>query len=197
MDDYYKEMELLEIRTGTTEDPEATMSRFFHGLNVEVQNRVLMVVYSNIQDLVHQAERAEQQLKRRQVSATNTWRHSPTEAAGSSAKPAPSTRSNNFSTGQAPKSGMSKAASTRSTAGIECFTCGGRGHLRHDCPNTKRVMLTQDGYVSASDDEKVADPSSEESMEQDTIDVYPEDVAPNCINLMVQRVPEDHIEGQG
>jgi hypothetical protein len=63
VDAYYKEMELLMIRTGTTEDPEATMSRFFNGLNVEVQDRVEMVVYYNIEDLVHQAERAEQQLK--------------------------------------------------------------------------------------------------------------------------------------
>jgi hypothetical protein len=39
------------------------MSRFFSGLNVEVQDRVEMVVYYNIEDLVHQAERAEQQLK--------------------------------------------------------------------------------------------------------------------------------------
>jgi hypothetical protein len=47
VDAYYKEMELLMICTGTTEDPEATMSRFFNGLNVEV------VVYYNIEDLVH------------------------------------------------------------------------------------------------------------------------------------------------
>jgi hypothetical protein len=33
VDAYYKEMELLMIRTGTTEDPEATMPRFFNGLN--------------------------------------------------------------------------------------------------------------------------------------------------------------------
>src|SRR3954471_20853947 len=78
VDEYYKEMELLMIHTGTTEDPEATMARFFNGLNIEVQDRVEMVVYYNIQDLVHQAARAEQQIKRRQVSAVhsttlNTW----------------------------------------------------------------------------------------------------------------------------
>jgi hypothetical protein len=65
VDAYYKEMELLMICTGTTEDPKATISRFFNGLNVEVQDRVEMVVYYNIEDLVHQAEHPEQQLKRR------------------------------------------------------------------------------------------------------------------------------------
>ena len=37
-------MELLMIRTGTTEDLEATMARFFNGLNIEVQDRVEMVI---------------------------------------------------------------------------------------------------------------------------------------------------------
>ena len=54
------------------------MARFFNGLNIEVQDCVEMVVYYNIQDLVHQAVRAEQQIKRRQVNTVpsttlNTW----------------------------------------------------------------------------------------------------------------------------
>ena len=53
-------------------------------------------------------------------------------------------------------------------------------------------MLTQDGYVSASDDDQ-ADSPSDESAE----DIYPDDVTPNCTNLMVQRVTADRIEGQG
>jgi hypothetical protein len=63
VDEYYKEMELLMIRTGTREDIEATMSRFLNGLNFEVRDRVEMVYYNDLQDLVHQAERAEQQIK--------------------------------------------------------------------------------------------------------------------------------------
>jgi hypothetical protein len=131
------------------------MSRFFNGLNVEVQDRVEMVVYYNIEDLVHQAERAEQQLKRRQAAApANSWHRSHTEAVGPSVKMTPSTCSHS----EAPKSGVSKTISTQSTANIECFTCGGRGHMKRDCPNRKRVMLTHDGYVSASDVEKADAP---------------------------------------
>ena len=50
--------------------------------------------------------------------------------------------------------------------------------MRRECPNKKRVMLTQDGYVSASDDDQ-ADSPSDESAE----DIYPDDVTPNCTNL--------------
>ena len=81
VDEYYKEMELLMIRTGTTEDLEATMARFFNGLNIEVRDHVEMVVNYNIQDLVHQVVRAEQQIKRCQINKVpsttlNTWRRS-------------------------------------------------------------------------------------------------------------------------
>jgi hypothetical protein len=120
-----------------------------------------MVVYYNIEDLVHQAEHAEQQLKRRQAAApANSWHLSHTKAAGPSVKTTPSTCSNSVSHSEAPKSGVSKTTSTQSTANIECFTCGGRGHIKRDCPNRKRVMLTHDGYVSASDDEKANASSS-------------------------------------
>jgi hypothetical protein len=92
VNEYYKVMELLMIRTGTREDVEATMSRFLTGLNFEVHDHVEMVYYNDLQDVVHQAERAEQQIKRRQVAAlTNSWHRSHTEAAGPSVKTTPST----------------------------------------------------------------------------------------------------------
>jgi hypothetical protein len=78
-----------------------------------VQDRVEMVVYYNIEDLVHQAERAKQQLKRRKaVAPSNSWHRSHTEGASPSVKMTPSTRSNSVSHSEAPKSGVSKTAST-------------------------------------------------------------------------------------
>jgi hypothetical protein len=189
-------MELLMIRTETVEVPEATMARFFNGLNIEVQDRVEMAVYYNIEDLVHQAERAEQQIKRRQDSATNTWRRSHMDDPSASSRPASTTRSNNSSQKEAPKSGVSRAASsTQSSANIECFTCGGRGHKKRDCPNAKKILLTQDGYISASDEEELTDTTSEKSEEIEQLDGY--ELTANCKNLMVKRVQADRIEDKG
>jgi hypothetical protein len=141
-------MELLMIRIGTSKDIEATMSQFLNGLNFEVHDRVEMVYYNDLQDLVNQAERVEQLIKQRQATTpTNSWHRSHTEAAGPSVKTTPSTCSNSVSHSEAPKSRMSKTASTQSTANIESFTCGGRGHMKRDFPNRKRVMLTHDGWV--------------------------------------------------
>ena len=65
------------IRTAVNEPEEATMSRFFHGLNEDVQERIEMVTYQDLQELVHQAIRVEQQLKRRQnhsqTYTSSTW----------------------------------------------------------------------------------------------------------------------------
>jgi hypothetical protein len=79
-----------------------------------------MVYYNDLQDLVHQAERAEQQIKRCQAAApADSWRRSHTEAVGSSVQPAPSTRSNHVSQSDPLKSEVSKvASSTQSTANI-------------------------------------------------------------------------------
>ena len=116
VDEYYKEMELLMIRTGTTEDPEATMARFFNGLNIEVQDRVEMVVYYNIQDLVHQVVRAKQQIKRRQVSTIsgNTWRRSQhkNEDVGPSSRETSSNRSHGSVQKDASKSGLTMVDSS-------------------------------------------------------------------------------------
>jgi hypothetical protein len=69
--------------------------------------------------------------------------------------------------------------------------------MKHDCPNRKRVMLTHDGYVSASDDENVDASSSEGSEENHEVIVDGYKLAANLQNLMVQRVPEDRIHDQG
>ena len=68
--------------------------------------------------------------------------------------------------------------------------------MMRDCPNKKKVLLTHDGYISTSDDEKNADIPADVSEEHGT-DVYPDDVAPHSMKLMVQRVAADRIEGQG
>lgn len=60
------------IHTGVEEPEEATTSHFIHGLNEEVQDRVDMVPYHDLQELVHQAVRAEQQFKHCQASTGRT-----------------------------------------------------------------------------------------------------------------------------
>ncbi|XP_019460112.1 PREDICTED: uncharacterized protein LOC109359873 [Lupinus angustifolius] len=55
MDEYYKEIELALLRSNFHEDHEATMSRFLHGLNQEIQDVVELQPYVELEDLMQQA----------------------------------------------------------------------------------------------------------------------------------------------
>jgi hypothetical protein len=59
VDEYYKEMQILMIRTAVRESPEATMVRFFEGLEENIRDRVDLMQYNDIHELLHQAGRAE------------------------------------------------------------------------------------------------------------------------------------------
>jgi len=54
----------------------ATMARFLNGLNREIQDVVEMHHYETLEDLIHQATRVEQQLKRRSAyrKSSTSWR---------------------------------------------------------------------------------------------------------------------------
>ncbi|KAG7527890.1 Reverse transcriptase domain, partial [Arabidopsis thaliana x Arabidopsis arenosa] len=65
VEDYYQEMETLMLRAHIMEDSEATMSRFLGGLNREIQDRVEMQHYEELEGMLHKAILVEQQLKRK------------------------------------------------------------------------------------------------------------------------------------
>ena len=67
MDEYYKEIEISLIRDQIEKSQEATMARFLHGLNRDIQDIVVLHHYVSLEDLIHQAIKVEQQLKRKQI----------------------------------------------------------------------------------------------------------------------------------
>jgi hypothetical protein len=47
--------------------------------------------------------------------------------------------------------------STSKSSGIQCFKCGGRGHVIKECPNNRVILVNDDGeYTSASEEEDEA-----------------------------------------
>ncbi|PKI70252.1 hypothetical protein CRG98_009329 [Punica granatum] len=79
VEDYYKEMEIALIRVNIEDDEEATMARFFCGLNREIANVVELRHYVEIEEMVSMAIKVERQLKRgrptRQEGAQDRWRN--------------------------------------------------------------------------------------------------------------------------
>ena len=161
MEEYYQEMEIAMIRANVEEDREATMARFLQGLNPDIQDRVELQHYVEIEDMVHMAITVERQLKRRGNSRSNissghsTWKpnygkREEKTVARPKFEPKPATTS-------PPNQGKNDPSTSRNRD-IKCFKCQGRGHISSQCPN-KRVMVLRDDGEVVTDDE-----SDKESM---------------------------------
>src|SRR3954468_5116687 len=67
VEDYYKEMEIIMMRAHIDEDEHHTIARFLNGLNYPIKNIVEFQPYTTIVQLVHQATKAERQVKKEAI----------------------------------------------------------------------------------------------------------------------------------
>ena len=150
VDEYHKEMEVALIRANINEDREATMSRFLHGLNREIGDIVELHHYEELDELVHQAIKVEQQLKRktwRKPSSTPkslAWKDKQPKE-GSSPPPKEGMNSKNSKT--FPSTNVSSSSDSKHR-NIKCFKCLGNGHKANECPN-RRTMVMRGGHLSS------------------------------------------------
>ena len=65
VEEYNQEMETLIMKAEVIEDAKATMARFQRGLNRDIQDRLELQDYEDMDELLHKAILIEQQNKRR------------------------------------------------------------------------------------------------------------------------------------
>lgn len=65
VEEYFKDLEVAKIRANVEESREVTMARFMSGLNYEIRDVVELQDHLDLEELVHQATKVEQQLKRK------------------------------------------------------------------------------------------------------------------------------------
>ncbi|XP_052733912.1 uncharacterized protein LOC128196572, partial [Vigna angularis] len=65
VEEYRQKMELLMLRAGIREEPRITIARFQSGLNYDIRDRVELIPYNDLNELVQLCVRVEQQLKRK------------------------------------------------------------------------------------------------------------------------------------
>ncbi|KAH0761032.1 hypothetical protein KY290_017105 [Solanum tuberosum] len=119
VDEYFKSMDMAMIQANCMEEEEATIARF---LNVE------------------------KQIEKRQQN--NSWRSRPNTI---SKKPwstqegkAPSKRQDDRGKGKVEEGGKTfNPKSSKPSSSIQCHKCHGRGHMMHECPSRRNILLRE------------------------------------------------------
>lgn len=143
VDEHHKEMEMALVRATIHEEPEATMARFLNGLNHEIKDVVEMHHYVELEELVHQAIKVEEQLKRKNTykkyssNYKSSWK-------GKYKKEESSSKEKDNKEASVSKANISKPSLTNTSTSssnksrtIKCFRCLGHGHIVSQCPNKR------------------------------------------------------------
>uniref|UniRef100_A0A151UF34 Retrovirus-related Pol polyprotein from transposon 17.6 n=1 Tax=Cajanus cajan TaxID=3821 RepID=A0A151UF34_CAJCA len=174
-EEYRQTMELYLMRAGIREEEDITIARFLSGLTLEIREKVELLPYRDLNDLVQLCIKVEQQVLRKNFKEStylSSYSKKDYKREGKNFK-----KKNTFDSSKNLDKGKEKEkekekkytshTSTKSSE-IKCFKCLGRGHIASQCPNKKVMILRgQDIYTttssSSSEDEEEA--SEEESCE--------------------------------
>ena len=129
------------LRARISEHKEATVSRFLGGLNREIQDRVEMQQYDQLEEMLHKAVLVQQQIKRRGTSRPSYGADSNRTSFQREGKQVmtPKLEFKPFMTSQEKDKGKAEVVSSRAHD-VKCFKCQGRGHYENECTN-RRIMI--------------------------------------------------------
>ena len=132
------------------ESEPTTIGRFLSGLNLEIRDRVELLPYQNLNDLIQLCIKVEQQnlrknSSRREGSYSNSYPKREYKREESVPKEKPR---------ETPKSvGKDVLTPPIRTRDAKCFKCYGRGHVQAQCPNQRALFLKGVDEYSSYDDE--------------------------------------------
>ena len=140
VEEYRQQMELLFLRAGLREEERTSIARFLSGLNMEVRDKVEILPYRDLDELVQLCIRVEQQLKRKPTSKSYSSHSYTKKDQGQGilgATPSkPKDDKGNTIEKQPPKASMQEK-----TSSIKFFNCLGRGHITSQCPTNKTMIV--------------------------------------------------------
>ena len=157
------------MRASIREDETTTIARFLSGLNLEIRDRVELLPYRDLNDLIQLCIKIEQQILRKTSS-----RRESTYPSSYPKKEYRKEREDNMSR-EKPKEtskslGKDVITPQPRSRDTKCFKCFGRGHIAAQCPNRRTIFLRgKDEYTSQSD----VTSGEEEEEKENNEGVYP------------------------
>jgi len=160
IEEYVREFEQLQIRSGLEEEPEQTMARFLKGLDRRIAEKVDLQPYWSLEDLCKLAIKVQKYSEGKRTFG------------GSLGKP--TTPYKPFTPQKsevAHKESVSKAKGKpfvkevpRQLDGRKCFKCQGYGHFQADCPNRRVLTLKEIEEIDCLASELVEEEETEEEI---------------------------------
>nr|KYP31414.1 hypothetical protein KK1_048289 [Cajanus cajan] len=186
VEEYRQRMKLYLMRARIREEERLTIARFLSGLNFEIRDRVELLPYRDLDDLVQLCIRVEQQIFRKSFKNTNSKSYNKEEnkREGSSFKNA---KENPSKTQEIDKDVEKKKITSHTsskTSEIKCFKCLGRGHIASQCPTKNTMILRGKDIYSEESSSSSSSSESEETGDHETEKLYPV----NGDLLMVKRL---------
>ncbi|KAH1228740.1 Retrovirus-related Pol polyprotein from transposon gypsy [Glycine max] len=164
VEEYRQQMELLLLRVGLREEERTSIARFLSRLNMEVRDKVELLPYRDLDELVQLCIRVEQQLKRKPSSKSYGFHSYPRkDQAQGILGAAPSKPKEDK--GKTIEKSTPKTSSQERTSNIKCFKCLGRGHIASQCP-TKKTVIMRGQDIYSSQEETTSAPSSSGSEDE-------------------------------
>nr|KYP45809.1 hypothetical protein KK1_032627 [Cajanus cajan] len=168
VEEYRQKMELYLMRVGIREEERLTIARFLSGLNFDIKDRVELLPYRDLDDLVQLCIRVEQQFLRKSFKNTNSK-----SSFKNYAKENPS-KTQELDKDEEKKKVTSHTSSK--TSDIKCFKCLGRGHIASQCPTKKTMILRgKDIYSEESSSSSSFSESEDQTSGHETEKLYPVD----------------------
>nr|KYP32246.1 hypothetical protein KK1_047114 [Cajanus cajan] len=170
VEEYRQTMELYLMRAGIREEEDITIARFLSGLTFEIRDKVELLPYRDLNDLVQLCIKVEQQNLRKNFktsSYSSSYSKNDYKREGTTFE-----KKNTFDSSKNLDKGKEKEKEKKNTShtstktsDIKCFKCLGRGHIASQCPN-KKVMILRGQDIYSSQDEATTSPSSSEDEEE-------------------------------
>jgi len=150
VEEYWKKMVLYIIRAGINEDNHTTICRFLSGLKLEIRNKVELLPYKDLNDLIQLSIKVEKQILRKQSSQKQSSNY-----ASYDKEEVQRGEEHIKETSLEPSQNLPKYEHISHTQAreIQCFKCLSKGHLALHCSNERTMILRDKDEYSRQEEE--------------------------------------------